>query len=101
MTTSNTTQQPRYRRDKQIVILAWAALTAITLLAWQLTPGHTPDPTSTGKELVAVIVVLGLIKCRIILRYFMEIRNAPRWLQLCTDAWLLVLWAALLGIYLY
>ena len=28
-----------------------------------------------------------------IIRYFMEVRTAPRWLKLTTDAWLTVLWA--------
>jgi len=31
----------------------------------------------------------------------MEIRTAPRWLKASTDAWLTVLWATILGIYLF
>jgi len=36
-----------------------------------------------------------------IIRYFMEVRTAPRWLTLFTDAWLTVLWAGILAIYLH
>jgi hypothetical protein len=31
----------------------------------------------------------------------MEVRTGPRWLRWATDAWLVVLWAAVLAIYLY
>ncbi|MBB5915205.1 hypothetical protein BJY24_004072 [Nocardia transvalensis] len=95
------TPATRFARDKRVVIYVWAALAAITLLAWQLTPGHTQAAASLSKELVAAIVVLGAIKSRLIIRYFMEVRHAPRWLRTATDAWLVVLWAALLGVYLW
>ncbi len=36
-----------------------------------------------------------------IIRYFMEVRTAPRWLKLFTDVWLTVLWAGILAIYLH
>ena len=31
----------------------------------------------------------------------MEVRTAPRWLKVATDAWLSVLWLAILAIYLF
>ncbi|WP_024805986.1 cytochrome C oxidase subunit IV family protein [Nocardia sp. BMG51109] len=86
-------------KDKRSVLVAWAMLTAMTVLAWRLTPGHAGPAVSDG--LVVGIVVLGMIKCRLIIRYFMEIRFAPRWLRIATDAWLGVVWVALLGIHLY
>ncbi|MGY1976912.1 cytochrome C oxidase subunit IV family protein [Nocardia gipuzkoensis] len=88
-------------RDKRLVVIVWAALTAITLLAWQLAPGHSGTTTGHDEQLVAGIVVLGLVKCRLIIRHFMETRHAPRWLQLTTDAWLITLWATLLTIHLH
>ena len=47
------------------------------------------------------VVVLGFIKGRMIIQYFMEVRAAPRWLKLFTDAWLTILWAGVLAIYLF
>ncbi|MCX4098090.1 cytochrome C oxidase subunit IV family protein [Nocardia sp. alder85J] len=82
------------------IVLVWAALTAITVVAWRLAPGHS-DTAALSKGLVVAIVVLAMIKCRLVIRYFMEVRHAPRWLRLATDTWLIVLWATLLGIYLY
>jgi caa(3)-type oxidase subunit IV len=88
--------------DKSIrnIVLVWAALTAITVVAWRLAPGHS-DTTALSHGLVAAIVVLAMIKCRLVIRWFMEVRHAPRWLRLATDGWLVVLWVALLGIYLW
>ena len=51
--------------------------------------------------ITVAVVLLGIIKGRIIIRYFMEVRSAPRWLKIATDAWLVVLWATILAIYLH
>jgi hypothetical protein len=51
--------------------------------------------------ITVAVVLLGLIKGRLIIRTFMEVRTAPRWLQLFTDAWLVILWMSILAIYLY
>jgi Prokaryotic Cytochrome C oxidase subunit IV len=91
---------PLLKKDKRTVFVAWAALTAATVLAWLLTPGESQAATTLGDELVAAIVVLGLVKCRLIIRYFMEVRHAPRWLRRATDGWLAVLWLTLLVVYL-
>lgn len=94
------TGRPLLRRGKRTVLVVWAALSAATVLAWLLTPGGSPSATNPGGALVTAIAVLGLIKCRLIIRYFMEVRHAPRWLQIATDGWLAVIWLVLLGIYL-
>ncbi|NKY42519.1 cytochrome C oxidase subunit IV family protein [Nocardia cerradoensis] len=99
---TDTSDAARHRRDKRFIIYSWAALTAITVLTWRLAPGHAEAHEGTGgKALVAAIVVLGMIKCRVITHSFMEVRRAPRWLGIVTDTWLVIVWAVLLGIYLY
>lgn len=100
MTESRTTTTSS-AHEGRVVVYVWIALAAITVLAWRLTPGHTGEAASLDHGLVAVIVVLGLIKCRLIIRYFMEVRRAPRWLRVGTDVWLVLLWGGLLGIYLW
>lgn len=50
---------------------------------------------------VRAVILLGIIKGRMIIRYFMEVRTAPRWLKLFTAGWLTVLWAGILAIYSY
>ncbi len=51
--------------------------------------------------ITVAVVLLGFVKGRMIIRYFMEVRTAPRWLKVTTDTWLLVVWGAILAIYLY
>jgi hypothetical protein len=77
-------------------------LSAITIASWWLAPGHTRGVAAVASVPITVVVVLlGFIKGRMIIRYFMEVRTAPRWLKLFTDVWLVVLWAGVLAIYLY
>lgn len=79
----------------------WAALSAITILSWLL--GRTAHDVGHITASVAVtmgVLVIGLIKTRFVLQEFMEVRTAPRWLRICTDAWLIVFWGAVLAIYL-
>ncbi|HUL99347.1 MAG TPA: cytochrome C oxidase subunit IV family protein, partial [Mycobacterium sp.] len=71
---------------------AWIVLSAITVVSWWLAPahGHAVGPSM---PVTIVVIILGFIKGRMIIRYFMEVRTAPRWLKLATDGWLVVLWA--------
>ena len=64
-------------------------------------PGHPGGHPVASVPITVAVVLLGFIKGRMIIQYFMEVRTAPRWLKVATDAWLIVLWAAILGIYLY
>ncbi|MBO0853051.1 MAG: cytochrome C oxidase subunit IV family protein [Nocardia sp.] len=74
---------------------------AITVIWWLLTPEDQGSAGASGKALVTAIVLLGMIKCRLIIRYFMEVRHAPRALRYATDAWVVILWLGLLAINLY
>jgi hypothetical protein len=46
-----------------------------------------------------VAICLALLKVRIIMREFMEVRSAPRVLRRLTDFWVLLMGVALLGVY--
>jgi Prokaryotic Cytochrome C oxidase subunit IV len=65
------------------ITYAWIILSAITILSWWLAPGHARGAAASAPITVAVIL-LGFIKGRMIIRYFMEVRTAPRWLKLFT-----------------
>lgn len=45
-------------------------------------------------------IVLALIKVRIIMREFMEVRTASRFLCRLTDVWVVLMGVAMLGVYL-
>lgn len=47
-----------------------------------------------------LVLALAAVKCRLIIRTFMEVRGAPRWLQWATDGWLVTLIATVLVLYL-
>jgi hypothetical protein len=51
--------------------------------------------------ITVVILATVLIKSRLIIREFMEVRTAPAWLRAGTDAWLVVMFGAVLAIYLW
>ncbi|WP_280262070.1 cytochrome C oxidase subunit IV family protein [Nocardia wallacei] len=78
----------------------WIILCAITIGSWWLGPGHSGDGTVASIPITAAVIALGYLKCRLIIRHFMEVRTAPRALAIATDAWLAVLWIAVLAIYL-
>jgi Prokaryotic Cytochrome C oxidase subunit IV len=81
---------------------AWIILSAITIMSWWLAPPHDHGaPAVPSVPITIAVTLLGFIKGRLIIRYFMEVRTAPRWLKLATDAWLTVLWAGVLAIYLF
>ncbi len=81
------------------LIIAWFALTAITLLAWWIGArheAHIPDPDAA----VAIgAIVITIVKVRVILREFMHVRHAPTRLRHVTDAWLAVFTLAMLAAY--
>ena len=83
------------------ITVAWVVLCAMTIASWWLSPAHSGTAAVPSLPITVAVVVLGLIKSRLIIRYFMEVRSAPRWLRLATDCWLVVLWAGALIIYLY
>ncbi|PRC49899.1 prokaryotic cytochrome C oxidase subunit IV family protein, partial [Mycobacterium sp. ITM-2017-0098] len=74
---------------------------AITVISWWLAPGHSGGHAGPSIPLTVAAILLGFVKCRVIIRYFMEVRTAPRWLRLSTDGWLVALWTAVLVIYLW
>jgi hypothetical protein len=82
------------------LLIVWAVLAAMTLVyVWM---DHTVDESGTLRASTVVTVtaiLIALVKVRIIFREFMEVRHAPAWLRRLTDAWVLLLGAALLGSY--
>ena len=87
--------------ENRAITVAWLALSAITVVSWWLAPGHSGGHVGASTPITVAAIVLGFVKCRLIIRYFMEVRTAPKWLRHSTDAWLLTLWIAVLAIYLW
>jgi Prokaryotic Cytochrome C oxidase subunit IV len=83
------------------ITYVWIILSAITIVSWFLGPAHIAGTVLASVPITVAVLAMAFIKARLIIRYFMEVRTAPVWLKLATDAWLVVLWGALLAIYLW
>lgn len=77
----------------------WLALSTLTVVALLLDSFDGDDAGKQNAALTTAAIAIALIKIRLILREFMEVRHAPRLLGRLTDLWLLVTGAVLLGIY--
>ncbi len=79
----------------------WAGLSAITVVSWFLAPAHHAEPVTASTAITIAVLTLALIKTRLIIGEFMEVRTAPVWLKVATDGWLVVLFGAIMAIYLW
>lgn len=55
---------------------------------------------TSNSPITVAAVVLGVVKSRLIIRYFMQVNSALTWLRRSTDVWLAILWSSVLVIYL-
>ena len=80
------------------LLVVWVVLAAFTLS--YLWIDHSLSGSLTPSALVtSSVIAIALIKVRIIFREFMEVRQAPVLLCRLTDAWVVLIAAALLGSY--
>lgn len=66
----------------------WIVLAAATLMSWWL-----------GVKIPLLVLAIAIIKCRVVMRSYMEVRLAPSWLQRTCDAWLALNFAMGSGYY--
>jgi hypothetical protein len=82
------------------LFVAWLILVAISLAYLWIdhAASHEGIPTASTAVTVAAIC-FALVKVRIIMREFMEVRSAPRFLLRITDFWVMLMGVAMLGVY--
>lgn len=78
--------------EKQL-IWRWAVLVCLTLLSLEGSP-----LLGTSALAAAVVLAIAFAKVRIVVRDFMEVRHAPRWLRLVLELWGVVVCATLIFI---
>ena len=82
------------------ITVAWVALALITLVSSLL--GSSGARGAAAADAAALtVLVLAVVKARVVLRQFMEVRTAPRWLRHSTDLWLLGFTVVIAGTYLW
>jgi hypothetical protein len=81
--------------------VAWVVVVTITLI-YLVIDGSVDDSDVMRASTVASVAAIGLalIKVRIVMREFMDVRHAPRILRTVTDALVLTMGVFLFGTYL-
>jgi hypothetical protein len=80
---------------KKRLALVLALLISVTLLSWYLATNGGRHPMTANLAISAVVLFIALLKARVILREFMEVRLAPAWVRRSSDCWLAAMFAAL------
>ena len=82
------------------LFVVWSILVAISLAYLWVDHEATREGLPSASTAVTVVAIcFALIKVRIIMREFMEVRHAPQVLRRLTDFWVLLMGFALLGVY--
>lgn len=85
----------------RLLTSVWVILSVLTVLAWWVGHPHAGGVAAPSTPITIGVLVMGLVKTRLIIRHFMAVRTAPRWLRLATDGWLVAAWSAILVVYLW
>jgi hypothetical protein len=80
------------------VSAAWLLLMLATSLSWWLGQDHalSSGQSSDYRIVSSGLIVIAFIKVRIVIRYFMEVRQAPLVLKLVCDAWVVLVCGAII-----
>lgn len=82
------------------LFVVWSILVAISLAYLWVDHEATHQGLPSASTVVTVVAIcFALVKVRIIMREFMEVRHAPVFLRRLTDFWVLLMGFALLGVY--
>ena len=82
--------------SRSTLTAVWALLSIMTVASWwtSRSDGHAYTLITAG------VLLFALIKSRLVIRYFMEVRFAPRWLRLICDVWLIMVFGMIFALYL-
>jgi hypothetical protein len=84
--------------EKRLVVICFV-LCAITVASWWIGSHHNHHAFAPNGAVTFSVIAIAAVKVRTIIGEFMEARHAPLLLRRITDAWLLLLVATLLAIY--
>jgi cytochrome c oxidase subunit IV len=79
--------------------LVLALLASATVLSWYLGTGGGGHPMTPNLAVSAAVLFIALVKVRLIMREFMEVGLAPRWVRRSSDVWLGVFFFALFAVH--
>lgn len=70
------------KAERKLVVW-WALLVGLTLLAFE-----TSIVTRSPYAALAVIIPIAMVKVRIVVLEFMEVKHAPLWLRAALELWI-------------
>ena len=85
--------------EKRLIVV-WLALSAITITQLGVGALDGEDALAPNLAITAGAIGIALLKVRVIIREFMEVRHAPALLGRLTDLWVVFAGVSLLGSYL-
>ena len=78
--------------------IVWALLTAVTVVSW-LVSRDGGAAHQLNSAVTTVVLLIAPVKAQLVIWHFMEVRRAPLWLKAVTSGWVVVVFAAMLGVY--
>ena len=76
--------------------LIWALLVGATLASWAIGHGFGLQGRAAAS---AAVIIVAFVKARYVIREFMELRQAPRFMRIIADVWAMVVCSLLLALY--
>ena len=83
----------------QPMTLVWLLLIGATGFSWWVGTGNAAPEAEKALLVTTSLLVVAFVKVRLVIRYFMEVREAALVLRLLTDLWCLLVCAAILALY--
>ncbi len=79
--------------------IVWLGLSGMSILQLWFGSSGAQNAGAPSFAITFAVIALALVKVRLIIREFMEVRHAPALLRWMTDLWLVLSAVALLGTY--
>ena len=79
--------------------IVWLILAGVTTFSWWLGAGSVAEAARSHPNITTGVILLSLVKVRLILFHFMEVREAPWPLRRICDAWIAIVGLLLVGLY--
>ena len=74
-------------------------LMVATSLSWWLGTGSSIESALDYRYVSTTLLLIAFVKVRFVIRHFMEVRTAPLALRLISDAWVIGVCGAIIGLY--
>jgi hypothetical protein len=90
----------RSRWSASSTTTVWLVLLAASAASLWLGADAPPQGNLGHTAAIVGVLAIAFAKIWLIVRYFMEVRFAPRWLRIVMDVWVLGVFAAITALYM-